>query len=604
MDLITFAKAQAKPSIAIGFGGYWDVYSRVVSALSAREGVQAASILAGDTHPVETLETFADAILRLRLAVLVNDVAEAQRHCEYLQQHEMLKEPLAQAVADFHIGTFHRQCLHFASALNAQARAASIFREMDWKLEEALCDIEIGSVFLQRGDLSGAVGKYMAALEVLREHGTSTQYGRLLLNIAVNIHRAGNHEQAASQYDRLLSIEPYSTLGVERAQVLQRYAALSKQVGLLDRAAEQYAEALECLTDRQLSAQYADLVVGLADLAIRRGDIEHAKELLSGIDERALTLPARIEFDAARAYMMGVAGLQHEAYTLLSATLEKTHEAGLTDQRHSLLNDALSWAVDERFRINILEQYRLVQDQRLQSVATGVNAIVDIRTHYEQERSRLEIDRQQELSRVIVETQTRTMSEIGRELHDSIGQDLTVLLRLSERMLDEVDASPQERSLMLKTIRDVGHRASSDARRIAHLLADGGISGRGLVEALSVMRDEIYQAVPQLDLQVIVTGNLDEMSNSGARAMYRVIQTLLQNVIKHSRARTCTVNIVAHDDHYHLGVEDDGIGFVLSSVRGGMGLREMRARVELAGGSIRVESVPQRGTYIEVMIPR
>lgn len=240
----------------------------------------------------------------------------------------------------------------------------------------------------------------------------------------------------------------------------------------------------------------------------------------------------------------------------------------------------------------------------MQSLASGINSIIDLRTRYEQERAHAEMERQQELSRVIVDTQTRTSNEIGRDLHDSIGQDLTVLRRLAERLSSDsaVDSAEQQRLFALMS--DVSKRAATDARRIAHRLAGSGMTGKGLPDALALLRNEVVSAVPELDLTMIVTDSLEDMSSDVARALLRIIQTVIQNVVRHSKARSCTVNLVVHDEEYHLGIEDDGVGFDVESVTHGLGLREMRARAELAGGNVRVESRPGFGTYVEVTVPR
>lgn len=604
MDLITFAKSQVRSATLQEFGGYWEAYGRITAALSARDWDCVARLLREESRPETPVETFADGILRLRFACLVNDVNEAERWSEYLRQHALYKDALTQATADFRIGIFHRQNLQFTSALSAQARAASIFRDLRWPLEEALCVIEIGSIFLQRGDLSGAVEKYASVLEALREHGTSVQYGRLLLNVAVNFHRAGNYEQAALQYDRLLCLAPHSDPGIERAEVLQRYAALSKQVGQLERAAEQYSEGLACLDQHKSTAQYADMHIGMADLALRRRDVATAQGMLDAINHAELSVSARIDYDAARALMLGILGRQSDAYELLSATLDRTVQAGLADQRHAILADALIWVTDDRLRIDILEQYRHVQDQRLRSLATGVNSIVEIRTRYEQERAQAELERQLELSRAIVDTQFRTSHEIGRDLHDSIGQDLTVLTRLAERLKSDSTIGTAEFDRLLSLLADVSKRAASEARRIAHRLSGSAMTGQGLPDAMALLREEVVSAVPELDLTVIVTDSLEEMPPDVARAILRIIQTVIQNVVRHSQARNCTVNLVVHDDEYYLGIEDDGVGFDIERVSMGLGLREMRARAELAGGNVRIESRPGNGTYIEVSIPR
>ncbi len=581
--------------------------AEVVRRLLERDVSGANATLESVDDPESDVESFVLTIVRLRMAVDNGDLSLAEVCVEQLRNHPLMAEPIASAMANFRMGTYLRLRSQYDAALTHQLHASAIFRSEGWKYEEALCGNEIGSIQLLKGDMTGAVSSYLSIVDAIREFGGEASYAPLLANLATALHRSGNDVEAERRFREVLGMGPMKVPGTHRARTLLNIAVIAKSQKRYDEAETLYRDALSNLSLSTSPSLYAQAIVGLAEQEINRARYDVVRALMaeiSDLPELSFQVGTKLQLHYINAYMKHVAGEVEDSIASVRLAIDLGLSGGLLEETHGVLKDTLMWAEDDGFRLELLECYRHVQDERIQSVSKGVNAIIDLRSRFEQERSRLEIDRQQELSRVIVDTQTRTMSEIGRELHDSIGQDLTVLMRLSERLVGESDIPPPERAQILSTMTVVSRRASSDARRIAHLLADGGISGRGLVEALSVMRDEITQAVPDLDLQVIVTGQLDEMPNASARALYRVIQTLLQNVIKHSGAHVCSINIVTHDDHYHLGVEDDGRGFDSGSIGGGMGLREMRARIELVGGNVRIESAPDRGTYIEVTIPR
>lgn len=607
MDLITFSKALTRGVPPGEYSGYWEVASRAITALAERDTVRATDILRQGAEPQTELENYANAVLGLRIACLSGDLTQAGVHVDFIKHHPLFSERIAQAVAEYRIGVYHRLRSELETSMSCQVRAAAVFRDHDWKLEEALCDIEIGSILLFRGDVSGAAHRYASALDVIKEYGSKVLYALALVNFTTALHRAGNVEEAFARYRELLDLAPFKEPGDARADVLHRFASLHKQVGELDTADELYAEGLACVAEKSESAIHAILLIGVADLAVRRGELETAEALISNVERIDTSLiPESVQLDIAgtKAHIVGASGDQSTAYQILLSASQKAAESGRIDEQQSLLSDALLWVSDPDLRKNILEEYRSVQDQRLQSVAKGVNSIIEIRSLYEQERARAEMDRQQELSRVIVDTQTRTSNDIGRELHDSIGQDLTVLHRLAQRISSESEIDPAEHARLVAIIAEVARRAATDARRIAHLLSGTGITGKGLADALSLLRQEIISAVQELDLQVIVTNSLDDMRAETARAVLRIIQTVLQNVVRHASARACSVNLVVHPDHYYLGIEDDGKGFDVASVNQGMGLREMKARAELIGGTVRIESTPGRGTYVEVTLPR
>lgn len=85
--------------------------------------------------------------------------------------------------------------------------------------------------------------------------------------------------------------------------------------------------------------------------------------------------------------------------------------------------------------------------------------------------------------------------------------------------------------------------------------------------------------------------------------IYRVFQEILNNVIKHSGARSVDVAFIEQEDDLNIMVEDDGIGFDMHLVSKGMGLDNMTKRMEAINGEIAIDSVPGRGTIINLSIP-
>ena len=86
--------------------------------------------------------------------------------------------------------------------------------------------------------------------------------------------------------------------------------------------------------------------------------------------------------------------------------------------------------------------------------------------------------------------------------------------------------------------------------------------------------------------------------------LFRVTQEALQNVVKHSGAKTATVYVTQAQQRIHLHVADDGKGFAGGSNSGvGLGLLSMRERVHMTGGRMVIRSVPGQGTRVAVALP-
>ncbi len=105
---------------------------------------------------------------------------------------------------------------------------------------------------------------------------------------------------------------------------------------------------------------------------------------------------------------------------------------------------------------------------------------------------------------------------------------------------------------------------------------------------------------PWIRLTPQATASLDAEREN---AVYRIVQEALTNVERHARAESVEVDVVDRDDKILIEIRDDGEGFDIGTVPLGFGLRGMRERAESVGGSLAVESTPERGSVIRATVP-
>ena len=193
--------------------------------------------------------------------------------------------------------------------------------------------------------------------------------------------------------------------------------------------------------------------------------------------------------------------------------------------------------------------------------------------------------------------------EIGRDIHDSVGQDLTVLRLMTERLTSGQFPTREMEDIHTR-MHEIVRRVEQDTRRISHLVSGMGCTGLGLRDALSTIKNDIAKGAAQLEIELVISTGLEHIPDDVARTLLRCVQTLLQNILRHSGARTCTVQLLVRSTDIVLSVEDDGVGFDLLRVRKGLGMRELLARTEVVGGKVHIDSAPGCGSFIEIVIPR
>ncbi|HZH70546.1 MAG TPA: ATP-binding protein, partial [Flavobacteriaceae bacterium] len=111
--------------------------------------------------------------------------------------------------------------------------------------------------------------------------------------------------------------------------------------------------------------------------------------------------------------------------------------------------------------------------------------------------------------------------------------------------------------------------------------------------------------VKNLTIEVADFGLEDRLENTLEIAIFRIIQELVANIIKHSQATEASISLTNHKDVLNIIVEDNGIGFDLSKIRNssGMGISNIEKRVEHLGGSMEIDTSHKKGTSIIINIP-
>ena len=204
-----------------------------------------------------------------------------------------------------------------------------------------------------------------------------------------------------------------------------------------------------------------------------------------------------------------------------------------------------------------------------------------------------------------VGTQERERRRIASELHDDIGQRLSLvqleLSRLSK--LTGVASRMDLKSSVMKVIEQLGE-ISEATRDLSHGLHPFHLEYLGLTPALRSFCEEIQESAPlEIDLEEGESpGTLD---SDTSLCLFRVAQEALHNVVKHSQAKRARVELGVKDRQVVLRIIDDGVGFVPGrGMAGCLGLINMSERLRSIGGTMKVTSAPAKGTIVEASVPR
>ncbi len=203
----------------------------------------------------------------------------------------------------------------------------------------------------------------------------------------------------------------------------------------------------------------------------------------------------------------------------------------------------------------------------------------------------------------ILETEDRERKRISKELHDSLGQNLTTAslnLNYLKNAITQIDDSYKIK--FQKGIKFLNN-AIDESRNIAHNLMPQSIVDFGYVMTIESLLEDLAGTV---DTTFVFYNNLQKVRLAPYQelSLFRITQEAINNVLKHAEASKATLQLMKYTDAIILTIEDNGKGFEIENTLGhSFGLNSMSTRVSALSGTIDINSSPGKGTSITIEIP-
>ncbi len=216
---------------------------------------------------------------------------------------------------------------------------------------------------------------------------------------------------------------------------------------------------------------------------------------------------------------------------------------------------------------------------------------------------KIKADFSQTLLQSQLEIQEQTLKNISQEIHDNIGQALT-LAKLNLNTMPDAREAQQEKII---TTKDIISKAIGDLRDLSRSLNTDYIADMGLQKAIEYELDLISKS-GTIKATLKKEGISFRTDKQKDLILFRIVQETLNNIIKHADAKTIHANLTYQDDKLVLSITDDGKGFEMSAKESdnenGLGLRNMHNRAKLIGAVFSISSLPGKGTEVKVILPK
>jgi signal transduction histidine kinase len=219
------------------------------------------------------------------------------------------------------------------------------------------------------------------------------------------------------------------------------------------------------------------------------------------------------------------------------------------------------------------------------------------------EKATLKAQFEQEIVNAENEIQDTTMKYISRELHDNVGQMLTLVKIQLNNLAEEMPEN-----VRIKDSKEFIHTALTDIRALSKSLNSDNILNEGLEKAISFELDRVKKLG---NYRVVFNSNLDilALDTKIEILIFRIFQELLQNILKHAKAKNIEVNLEETSQWLILELVDDGIGFDFkekvqkNGYGSGAGLKNLMHRASLMNGTLVFKKGKTDGTRAILNIP-
>jgi signal transduction histidine kinase len=211
------------------------------------------------------------------------------------------------------------------------------------------------------------------------------------------------------------------------------------------------------------------------------------------------------------------------------------------------------------------------------------------------EKERMNIEFEQTLLKSQLEIQEHTFNDISREIHDNIGQVLS-LVRINLNTLRAPDDAEK-----LGLMDDLMGKAISDLRSLSHSLDADHIRNNGWTSAVQKLLNDLQKS-GKYKTFISIQEELPALGSDKLIILFRMIQEVVNNIIRHAAADAIYFDAKKENDKIEIAIKDNGKGFDAGTNSAGVGLQNLKNRSKMINAGLSITSEPGKGTCVTISV--
>ncbi|MBC9930142.1 tetratricopeptide repeat-containing sensor histidine kinase [Chitinophaga qingshengii] len=519
-------------------------------------------------------------------------------------------------------GVAYRLMGNLKKALESLFSSASLAIENGEHKRLTTTYLEIANTYVANHDLKNALLYNKKAVNIIRQYGDKEQLAINLLNTGYSYYTLNELDSALLLYNEAAPI--FDTIGLEigKAYTVGNKALVNWKQGQYDRAEKGLLRAIDMLGPLGDQFGIADYRNKLGRIYAEQGNTDEAiRHTLKALTiSRDLDMKEQVRdaclllselystkqdyakaFDYQSRYVVYKDSTENSETTKQLANLRTEFEVSVKEKEIALLEKRqlqnrvyiiavvflllLAVLILLYFRQRFLNARLIVEKQHQQ--------------HDEKIRNLLNAQETKALQ-AMVHGQEHERKRLSHELHNHFGS-LLATIKVNMNAIDEKAISNYH------TLNVLVDQACADMRNLSHSLNMGISDNFGLVPALRELTEHLKQA-NQLEVEFAASMCQQQLDAQNEITIYRIIQELVSNVLKHAEATKLSILLTCFDEEnlINIIVQDNGKGFNVEDVertKSGMGLKSLKEMITNLNAEIRFDSNPASGTTVNIDLP-
>ncbi|MBL7922396.1 MAG: sensor histidine kinase [Bacteroidia bacterium] len=222
----------------------------------------------------------------------------------------------------------------------------------------------------------------------------------------------------------------------------------------------------------------------------------------------------------------------------------------------------------------------------------------------QQAKLNAEIASQKEIrSKAIIEAEEKERRRIAQDLHDGVGQILSAAKLNLSGLQSQIDLSNNKQKEAFITALDLIDDSVKEVRTVSHNMMPNTLIKLGLASAIKEFITKI-QGTPNLKVNLEIVGLTARIEQEKETVLYRIIQEVVSNIIKHAKATEISLQLIKHEKELSIIIEDNGLGFDTKKINefDGIGLKNIISRIEFINGTVNFDSTLNKGTTVIIEV--